>query len=296
MSLRDFAILVLVCVLWALNVVVAKIVVSGLDVPPLFFGAVRAAVIAVAVLPWLLPVPRPAWRIVAIGVLMGAGAFGLVFVGLRSASPSAAAIVTQLGVPMATLLSVLMLGERIGWRRLLGICLAFGGVMLVMWDPAGLQVSTGLLFIAAGAFAGALGSIMMKQLEAVRPLRIQAWVGFASFFVLGAASLAAESGQWVAAAAAGWTFVAMVLYSALVVSVLAHTLYYGLILRYEANLIAPLTLMSPLMAIALGVMLTGDRFDLRMGIGSAVTLSGVLIIAVRRNLSWPRAILLRKTV
>src|SRR5690606_1656673 len=117
-----------------------------------------------------------------------------------------------------------------------------------------------------------------------------------SFFVLGAASLAAESGQWVSAAAAGWTFVAMVLYSALVVSVLAHTLYYGLILRYGANLIAPLTLMSPLMAIALGVMLTGDRFDLRMGIGSAVTLSGVLIIAVRRNLSWPRAILLRKTV
>ena len=73
------------------------------------------------------------------------------------------------------------------------------------------------------------------------------------------------------------------LFSALLVSVLGHTTYYGLIQRYEANLIAPLTLMSPLMTIALGIWITGDHFDARMAFGTALALVGVFIIAIRPN-------------
>ena len=51
-----------------------------------------------------------------------------------------------------------------------------------------------------------------------------------------------------------------------------------LIRKYEANLIAALTLMCPLMAIGLGVVITGDHFDLRMGLGTLVVLAGVLTI------------------
>ncbi len=296
MSLRDFALMVLICAIWALNVIVAKVAVSGMGVPPLFFGALRSGAIALAVLPWLLPVPRPAWRAVAVGALMGGGSFGLMFVGLRTASPSAAAIVSQLGVPMATLLSIIMLGERVRWRRALGIALAFLGVMVVMWTPDGFEVSVGLLFIAAGAFSGALGTILMKQMEGISPLSYQAWVGFTSVILLGFASGGAESGQFGAAARAGWPLIGLVLFSALVVSVFAHSVYYALIQRYEANLVAPLTLMSPLMAIGLGIWLTDDYFDLRMAVGSGIALLGVLIIAVRPNLTVPKTILFRNRV
>ncbi len=293
MAFRDFALLVLICVLWGLNMVVSKWVVGPMGVPPLFYGALRAAVIALAVLPWLLPMPQPRWRILVVGVLMGAGGFALIFVGLETASPSAAAVVGQLGVPMTTLLSVIVLGERIRWRRGLGIALAVFGVVLVMWDPKGVDVSTGLLFVAAGAFSGALGTVMMKQLEGVSPLRYQAWVGFSSLIVLAAFSAAVERDQFEALMDAGWPLIPMVLFSALLVSVFAHTAYYGLIHRYEANLIAPLTLMSPLMAIGFGIWLTNDHFDTRMAFGTAVALTGVLIIAVRPSFSLPKAILFR---
>ena len=283
----------LICVFWGLNMVVSKWVVGPLGVPPLFYGALRSALIALAVLPWLLPMPRPRWRIVVVGVLMGAGGFALIFVGLETASPSAAAVVGQLGVPMTTLLSIIVLGERIRWRRGLGIALAVFGVVLVMWDPEGVDVSTGLLFVAAGAFSGALGTVMMKQLEGVSPLRYQAWVGFSSLVVLAALSAALETDQFEASMDAGWLLIPMVLFSALLVSVFAHTAYYGLIHRYEANLIAPLTLMSPLMAIGFGIWLTNDHFDMRMVFGTAVALTGVLIIAVRPSFSLPKAILFR---
>jgi O-acetylserine/cysteine efflux transporter len=281
MSLRHFALLVMVCLVWAANNIVSKFVVTQLDVPPLFYAAVRFAVVLVAVFPWLLPMPRPRWRMLCVGVLMGAGTFALVFIGLQTSSPSAVAIVSQLGVPMTTLLSVAILGERLTGRRIVGMLLTLAGALAVMWDPSGFKISSGLLFIVAASFLGGLGAVMMKQMQGVKPLRLQAWVGLSSLVPMAALSALTEPGQVQAGTAAGWPFVASALFSGLVVSVLAHTVYYSLIQRYEATLISPLTLMTPLATIVLGVIFTHDTFDARMALGTAVALAGVLVIALR---------------
>lgn len=293
MSLRDFALLTFVCLVWAFNNIVSKYLVGHLGVPPLFYAAVRFAIVAAATLPWLLPMPRPRWRLVVVALLMGAGNFALLFMGLKTSTPSAAAVVGQLSVPITTLLSVLMLGERIHWRRGLGIALAFVGVLAVMWDPRGFSLSQGLLFVVGSACAGALGAVMMKQIEGVKPLQFQAWVGFISVWPLALLSALFEPGQVDKGIAAGWPFLAALLFSAFVVSVGAHTIYYGLIRRHEANLISPLTLMTPLATIALGVAIFHDPFGPRMAIGSAIALSGVLIIALRRNQVMPLLLAIR---
>lgn len=287
MSFRDFGLLALVCLLWASNNIVSKYVIATLGVPPLFYAAVRFGVVALAVFPWLFPMPRPAWRLIVVALLMGGGNFALLFMGLQTATPSAAAVVGQVGVPMTTLLSVLMLGERIRWRRGIGIALTLAGALTVMWDPGGFALSGGLLFVVASAFAGSLGAVMMKQMEGVKPLQFQAWVGLASVAPLALLSAVLEPGQVEAGLRAGWPFWVGVVYSAVVISVGAHTLYYALIQRYEANLISPLTLMTPLATIALGVALLGDPFGPRMALGTAVALAGVLIIALRRNQVMP---------
>jgi O-acetylserine/cysteine efflux transporter len=278
---RDFLILMLVCLAWGYSVVLSRTVIGDWGVPPLYFAAIRFAIVVVATLPWLLPMPRPRGRIALIGLLMGGGSFGLLFVGLRTVTPSTAAIVTQIGVPFTTLLSIMLLGERIRIRRAIGIALTLAGVVLVMWKPGGVQVSTGLWFIVGSAFAASLGAVMMKQVENVAPLRFQAWVGLVSFVPLTLASLLTEEGQWAASVAAGWPFVAALLFAALIVSVIGHTAYYALIQHYEANLLAPLTLMTPLAAIGFGVAITGDRLDARMIAGAALALLGVLVVALR---------------
>jgi O-acetylserine/cysteine efflux transporter len=135
--------------------------------------------------------------------------------------------------------------------------------------------------------------VMMKQIEGVKPLQFQAWVGFASIWPLALLSAVFEPGQVHAGVAAGWPFLAAVLFSGLVVSVGGHTAYYALIQRYEANLISPLTLMTPLATIALGVAITHDPFGPRMALGSAIALTGVLIIALRRNQVMPLLLAIR---
>ncbi|MGH6696243.1 DMT family transporter [Sphingopyxis sp.] len=283
MRVRDFLLLVAVCLIWAFNNVLSKIIVTDWAIPPLFYASLRFAVVALVMLPWLLPMPRPAWRIALIALFLGGGSFSLLFVGLQTTSPSAAAIILQLGVPFTMLLSVLVLGERIHWRRGLGIALTLAGVLIVTWRPDGLSLSTGLWFVAASAFAGTAGAVLMKQVDGVTPFRFQAWVGLISSVVLTLSSAAVENGQWASAMATGWPLLAAVLFTALVVSVGAHSVYYHLIDRYEANLLAPLTLMTPLGTIALGVLITHDHFDLRMGIGGGFAMLGVLIVALRRK-------------
>jgi len=283
MALRDFALLVFVCLLWAANNIVSKFVVAYMHAPPLIYAALRFALVALAVVPWLRPAPRPLWRLLIIAVCMGAGSFAFMFIALRTISPSSAAIVAQLMVPTTTLLSFLMLGERLSRRRLLGMGMTLAGALLVMWDPHGLSIATGLLFALASVIAGSLGAVMMKQMEGVKPLTFQAWVGLASFTVLAPLSALTEPGAVAKVIEIGWPFWAAVTFSALVVSVFGHTAYYWLIQRYEANLISPLTLMTPLATIGLGVVITNDPFDARMAVGAAVALAGVLIIAMRPN-------------
>jgi drug/metabolite transporter (DMT)-like permease len=293
MGLRDFALMVGVCLVWALNSVISKLVVSGLQAPPLFYAAVRFAIVVVVTLPWLLPAPRRLWRLVLVGLLMGGGTFALMFIGLKTATPSETAIVSQIGIPITTLLSVIFLGERIRWRRGLGIFLTLAGALTVMWDPRGVTPSVGVLLVAAAAVCGSVGAIMMKQIEGVRPLQFQAWVGFSSVWPMILLTAVLERGQVDLVTRHLLPFAGAVLFSALVVSVIGHTAYYGLIQRHEVNVLQPLTLMMPLMTIGLGVLITHDHFDARMAVGTAIALLGVLIIALRRNQVMPLILLLR---
>jgi drug/metabolite transporter (DMT)-like permease len=281
MRLRDFLLLVLICIFWAYNNVISKIVVGTWHVPPIAFAATRFIVVAIVTLPWLMPVPKPFGRVAIVALLMGAANFALLFIGLQTVSPSVAAVVVQAGVPFTTLLSVLMLGEHVSWRRGLGIVLTLVGILLVVWRPGALDLGWGALFILASAFGASLGSVMMKQFDKLEPLHLQAWVGMLSFPTLGVGSALVEHGQWQAIVAVGWPFVAALAYASLLVSVFSHTAYYGLIRRYDANLVVPLTLMNPLFTFAFGIVFTGDRFDLRMAIGAVLALLGVLAIALR---------------
>lgn len=283
MALRDFGLLLAMCMVWAVNNIISKYVVSDLDVPPLFYAAARFVIVAVILIPFLRPAPRPLWRLILTAFLMGGGNFGLMFVGLKYSTASTAAVVLQLGMPITLILSVIFLGERIRWRRGLGIALTFAGVLTVMWNPHGFALSTGLLLVAGATLMSGIGIILTKQIEGMRPITFQAWVGLVSVLPMALLSAWLEPGQVDAALAAGLPFWAALLFSAVVVSVGAHTLYVTLLQKYEANLISALVLITPLATIALGVLVLGEPFGLRMALGSVLALAGVLIIALRGN-------------
>lgn len=280
MPFRDFALLVLICLIWAVNAVLSRHVIAGLAVPALFFAFSRFVVSTAVLFPRLLPLPRPLAPVLLVGLLVGAGHFGLLFAGFSLLESSTAAVLLQAGIPMTALLSMLLLKERPGPVRLAGIALAFAGVVIVLWQPGQGGSVPGAVLVLLSAASLALGSVLLKRLV-ITPLQLQAWTGFVSMPVLAVASFVADSDPLARVGAHWAAFAGQLAFSALLVTVFSHTAYYRLLQRHDASLVSPLTLMFPLMTVALGIGFLGERPGTGLAIGAPLVLAGVAAVLWR---------------
>lgn len=291
MNFKDFTLLFVVCLIWGLNVVFSRWVVGVEGIPPVFFAGIRFAGVAVCLIPFLRPIPSNLPLLLLISVFIGSAHFAMLFLGLASADASAAAVTTQLGVPISTLMSMAFLGETIGWRRGLGIMLAFAGVVLIAFDPNGFSVSTGLLFIVGAAFIGSAGGILMKRIAPMSALQMQAWIGMFSFAPLFLISFFLEQDQISSFAAGGWRVWAATLFGIAGVSIFGHGVFYTLIKKHDISMLSPLTLMTPIWGVIFGITLLGEPLTNQLILGAIVSLTGVFVIAVRGNKKLPSAAL-----
>ena len=271
-----------ICIVWGFTFVAGKAGVN--EFPPIFFTGLRFVLLAAVLAPFLKPVKGQMANIVLVSATMGSIHFALFFTGLMlSENVSVVAVAVQLGVPFATLLSVFFLGERIGVWRVLGIGLAFAGVMIIGFDPAGLADLDGLVLVLLAAFAAAIGTVVMRRMRNVGVFQLQAWVAMLSWPVLFALSALGEGGQMAAIQEASWRGWGGVLYTAFGASLFGHAGMFYLLQRYEVSQTAPLTLLAPVFGMIFGITIWGDELTLRIFIGSMTTLLGVLIIALRKK-------------
>lgn len=214
------------------------------------------------------------------------------FSGVKRATASEAAIAMELYVPFATILAIIFLGDRIGWRSGLGVALAFIGVAIIALGDAG-ETSTsasaggralGVGLVAAGAFAEAVGAILIKQTKGFKPLELLAWfslVGAAGLWIMTAIF---ESGQGQAFKDSDQLLViGAILYSAAGASLFGHTAYYWLLQRLPVSLVAPSALLTTVIAVAFGVALLKDPLGPQMIAGGLMVLAGVGVVILRRS-------------
>ena len=289
MGFRDFLLLFMVCFVWGLNIVVTRWVVFDAAVPPIFFAGLRFLGVAILLIPFLRPLPKDLKMLCLISFFIGSGHFALLFIGLANAEASAASIVMQLGVPFSTLMSMAFLGEKVGWRRGLGIMLAFAGVLLIAIDPKSFSVSFGLLYIAGAAFIGSVGGILMKRMTPISAMQMQVWIGMFSFAPLFAVSALLEQGQWTTYISGSWSLWIATAFAVIGVSIFGHGAFYHLIKKYDISLLSPLTLMTPVWGVVLSILLLKDAITAQLILGSVISLGGVFVIAVRPNKAMPEA-------
>ena len=172
---RHLALLVFMNLIWGANLIASKIGVG--EFPPIFFTALRFGSLALFLVPMLRMHRGQMTNLFAAVMLTGPAAFALLFAGIFLTEDAATvAVASQMGVPFSTLMSIWFLGETIRWRRTLGIVLAFGGIVIISFDPRVLAYWEGLALVVASSFVSALGLIFLKRLKGIRPLELQAWV------------------------------------------------------------------------------------------------------------------------
>lgn len=276
-----FALMVLICAVWGFNFVAVK---TGLaEFPPLTMVIVRFILLGLVLAPFLRIVPGQMGAVALAGLTIGAVHFGFIASSLAISDASVVAIAMQLNVPFATLLSIVLLSETVGWRRWAGIISAFVGVGFIGFDPA-LNFSTlGFSFAVVAALTFGAGMVFVRRIKGVSALEVQAWSAVLSLPALALASLMFESGQVAAVESASLKAWAALLYTAFAASLIGHVGMYYLLQRYEVSLTGPLTLMAPVFGVIFGVTLFGEPVTWKFLVGGALTLGGVAIVAIREG-------------
>lgn len=262
------------------NWVGAKIVVEHF--PPLFSVSLRFAVIAVLLAGFAKIFRGQMRNIFLIAFTLGVLQFGFMFVALdRSADVSSLAITNQLYVPFAVILAVLFLGERVGWRRITAMALAFGGVIVMSFDPFLFSQLDALGLVVLAALALSVASILMRRLKGVRVFEMQFWLAAISAPQLFVLSLILEDGQWQALTGSAMIGYAAIGYGLIAGGLFFHAGWYYLLRRYPVGTVGPFMLLMPVIGVLSGVGYYGDVLTLQMILGGALTLSGVAIITLR---------------
>lgn len=281
MTLRDFSILFLCCLFWGVNFVLSKWVIADLQIPPLFFAALRFALVLALLFPFLRPIPSGFTRLLLVGLLVGPVHLSCLYIGLKTATASSASLVAQMLIPFTIILSVLFLKEKIGAARGTAITVAFIGILILILDPSSLRPDPSLLLIGFAYFAVAVASILIKGIGEVSPYSYVAWMAAMAVPLLGGLSFVTETGQWEMARAAGWYLAAALVYVAVLTSIFSHGQYFRLLKTYDVTLVVPITLMAPFWAVMLGVGLRGEPFGPRIIIGGVLILASVYVLARR---------------
>lgn len=280
MTPQHLAFMVLINLIWGFALIAGKVSLGHF--PPFLFAALRFGLIILVLFPFLKIHHGRMRDVIIIALCAGPLGFGLFFIGLSLADASVVAIVTQLGVPISTILSVIFLKELITWRRWAGIALSFGGIAIISFDPAVFNYLTGVIVLFFSALVGGVGTIFQRQIKNVGVFEMQAWVAVIACPLLLAGSLVAEQDQLATIASASLLEWSGIFYVAFASSLVGHAGIYYLLQRYEVSQTAPLTLLAPLFTVTFAVLLLGETLTLRMGIGAAVALVGVFIVTLRQ--------------
>jgi drug/metabolite transporter (DMT)-like permease len=258
-------------VIWACTFPLVKAALPLIS--PLALNALRFAAAVPFVLPSLRRASRAEWRA---GLVLGgliAGGFALQNVGLQYTSPSRAAFLTSLYVPLTPVVGFLLWGERPGWRGLAGVGLAAAGLALLTRPDGGGGFNFGDLLIIGCAVAFAIQLVSVTRYSRRFDLRRLLALQIAGAGLVGVAVLPLEQ------VSITWT---PFLYFALAVEVFGATLlclHLQLVGQREltSSRTAVIFAFEPVIAAAASAWFLGDRLTLLQGAGGALILAGMLL-------------------
>ncbi|AZN99967.1 DMT family transporter [Mesorhizobium sp. M9A.F.Ca.ET.002.03.1.2] len=268
---------------WGLNYVAAKVSYAGYD--PVFLSIARSVIGGLCVVVWCR------WRGIALltpdgtlgaGILAGA-LFGFEFlflyVGLEQTTVARNTLLVNT-MPFWVLVGGhFLLGERITARRLVGLLLAFAGLVAVFSDKLsadnGATLTGDLLSLGAGIL-WALTYIVIKRTKlaetSAEKLLLYQLAGAA---VVGALVLP-FAGPPVRNFAALPTLA--LLFQAVYIVAFTYVLWFWLLRRYPASGLSSFTFLSPVFGVLCGAMFLGEALTIRIFLALGLIAAGLIIV------------------
>jgi drug/metabolite transporter (DMT)-like permease len=266
---RLFFLIAIFCTLWSSAFSVAKIAI--VDCPPLLFLATRfflagaVMILAAAAYGQRLPARRDLAVLACLGVINNAIYLSLSYIGLGSISAGLAALIISANPILTALAATVVLGERMTWRKAIGLVLGFCGVALIVQSRlvGGAESTLGVVLTFAALFTLVTATILFKRLAPRGGL----WIGSGIQNMAGAIAVApfALSLESVNSITPSWQLLVALAYVALGVSIIGLLVWFYLLTVVGATVASSYHFLTPPLGIFFGWLLLGEHiaiFDL----------------------------------
>jgi drug/metabolite transporter (DMT)-like permease len=262
------------------------------DLPPITFAGIRFVIAWTILLFFIfirrieLPRARRDWILLAAtGILSFGLNYGLVFWGEQYISSGLAALL-QSTLPAFGLMfaHIHLPSERLSWNRIGGVVLGVFGVGVVFSNQlrvAGSQALAGCVALIFSAMFAAYSNVLVKKYgKNLNPAVLSAGQMFFGLLLLLSVGIPLEGNPL----RFHWTPIAVLamLYLAIVGSVIAFLLYYWLVLNMDVTKSMMIALVTPVVAVLLGMIVLGEEFGWRTLAGGAMIILGIGLIVIRK--------------
>ena len=273
------------CAIWGANQVAVKVGNSGLA--PIFGSAVRSLIAGTLVAAWCLLYRIPLWHRdrtalhgLILGIIFGVE-FTLIYVGMNHTTASRGVLFLYTApFFVAAGAHWFLPQEPLTRGKLLGLCLAFGGIVATFADRIqGLSAGSALgdLLILGGGALWAAATLYLKGV--VRDRMTPAQMLFYQLAV-SAALLLPGAVLWEGPLVfnLGPAVLWAVLYQSVVVAFASYLLWFSLLSRYPASGLSGFTFFTPLFGVLAGALLLRERLGPGLLLGAALVSTGMLLV------------------
>jgi O-acetylserine/cysteine efflux transporter len=246
MTLYHQAAALLVTFIWGTNFVLIRYALD--EIEPFTLAALRFLFVAFPLI-FFLPKPKVQWRyIIAYGLLIGVGQFGLLFWAMQDdITPGLASLLIQLQVFFTILFTVISLKESVSVRQIIAMAISFVGLILVILNTNDMTTIAGVAIVLVAAMSWASGNLIIKHIGKVDSIAFLAWSSLFSIppLALTAFYLEGVNEVFVSMAQASWYAWATVLWQSIGNMLIGYGIWNILLHRYSAASVAPWALLVP---------------------------------------------------
>jgi drug/metabolite transporter (DMT)-like permease len=195
--------------------------------------------------------------------------------------PAGRSVILAYTMPLwVALLSVPMLGERLTPRRLVGLSLGMGGMLLLLSNElAALRVAPiGALLVLGGALSWALGTVLMKRFPTYLPTTsFSGWQLLLGGVPIMAGALAFDPGHL---KPLSWQATIALLYNIFVAFILCHWAWFKIVSRASATVSSLGTLSIPVVGVFSSMLILGERPELREYAALLLVLAAIATVVI----------------
>ena len=283
LNVKALILMVVICSSWGLNHPLTKM--AYVDISPVLAAALRSFLAPIGLLIYCfinrVPLkmgPGGQFHAAMLGIIFGIE-FVFFYAGINLTMASRGAVLLYTQPFFTALLAHLFLpGDRLNWRRSLGLVLAFTGVAAVIGhasDPAHHSLLGDSFCLAAG-FLWAVTMIYIRFFMVSRATAVQTLVYqlLYSFPVLLAASVVFEPVRFDLTL----QLVGVLLYQGIGVACISYLIYINLLYRYQASTLAAFTFIAPLTGVIFSGLILMEPMTLWLWIGLALVSGGLWLV------------------